>query len=487
MRTVAASLAAAALLGAAGVAIDAGGAAAATARPVVSGLSAHAGVYWGGQTLTVHGQNFTNVTAVYFSGVKGYSLQVQSPTTLQIVTPWHQALQQTQLHVLTAGGRSAANKATGYRFTAPGLDTPIMGGLTARQEQRISARLRASHRSPSVAPRRTHWTAAMGRTAVQRAASWLGLPYSWAGGNGSAPTRGVCSRNGGDLDCHVIGFDCSGLSLYAWSPYRRLDHYAATQYSQAGKYHPLLAQLVPGDLVFFSAYIAGGIGHVGIYEGDGWVIEASDSGTVIRRSRLTDMIANDGVYRGASRPMSTGRQGAGPVVTSITPSVSSRGGMVVVTGKRLGSTTAVNLGGTLHYDFVSRSASQLVLRVPSHRAGKTTISVATAWGTVSRSLRYVDAPALTSLNPGSGPGNAGTSVVLTGQRMDSVTQVTVAGVPVPVEHLDASRLSIEMPAHAAGPVGVRVLSPSGASRVLIYTYTDSGTAASPPVTSSPAG
>ena len=192
------------------------------------------------------------------------------------------------------------------------MDTPIYGGLTARQEVRISAQVRAAHRDvPSAPPAPGTGRPAMGRTAVRRAQSWLGVPYSWAGGNGAGPTAGVCAHNGGDQDCHVIGFDCSGLALYSWWPYEHLPHYAAYQHAIAGRFHPTIGQLVPGDLVFFTGYIAGGIGHVAVYAGNGMIIQAAQSGTTVMRSRLADVIAGDGPYRGATRPMSTGVQGPG--------------------------------------------------------------------------------------------------------------------------------------------------------------------------------
>ncbi|WP_457831703.1 NlpC/P60 family protein, partial [Staphylococcus aureus] len=86
--------------------------------------------------------------------------------------------------------------------------------------------------------------------------------YSWAAGNASGPTYGVSEPGNAWNDSNVLGFDCSGLTLYAWAPYLRMDHYAATQYTQAGSYHPSTDNLMPGDLVFWSGDgTIGGIGH----------------------------------------------------------------------------------------------------------------------------------------------------------------------------------------------------------------------------------
>jgi cell wall-associated NlpC family hydrolase len=154
---------------------------------------------------------------------------------------------------------------------------------------------------PAPTPSGGGWTAARGRTAVSRAEHYLGCMYAWAGGNASGPTYGVCAGDGAFNDCHVVGFDCSGLVMYAWGPYISLDHYAATQYTQAGSYHPSTGNLMPGDLVFWSSDgTIGGIHHVAIYIGDGNVIQAPESGSVIQITPLGQVSWG---YFGATRPL----------------------------------------------------------------------------------------------------------------------------------------------------------------------------------------
>ena len=58
-----------------------------------------------------------------------------------------------------------------------------------------------------------------GPAAVARAERWLGWMYAWAGGNASGPDLRRLRRRRRVNDCHVLGFDCSGLALYAWAPY----------------------------------------------------------------------------------------------------------------------------------------------------------------------------------------------------------------------------------------------------------------------------
>src|SRR4051812_3326765 len=54
--------------------------------------------------------------------------------------------------------------------------------------------------------------AGTGQDIVDQAASMKGLPYCFAGGNGSGPTHGVGGYGCGGT---TKGFDCSGLALYA--------------------------------------------------------------------------------------------------------------------------------------------------------------------------------------------------------------------------------------------------------------------------------
>lgn len=146
------------------------------------------------------------------------------------------------------------------------------------------------------------WTAAKGQAAANRALRWLGQPYAWAGGNYNGPTYGVDSPGtDGWNDSNVYGFDCSGLALYAWAPQGiYLPHYAASQYFVAGSYHPSPGDFMPGDLLFWSTGGAGGIHHVAIYIGNGNVVQAPNSGDVVK---VTPWDQVDYGYYGATRPL----------------------------------------------------------------------------------------------------------------------------------------------------------------------------------------
>jgi len=150
---------------------------------------------------------------------------------------------------------------------------------------------------------------ARGLAAVAVALTELGTPYSWGGGDTEGPTIGFCDRVNGYLNgvCqadHTVGFDCSGLALYSWYQASggaiALPHYSVLQRDHGRHLEP--SELIPGDLLFF-AEPGGPIHHVGIYIGNGAMIQSEHTGTVV--SVLNDVF-NDRTwgprYVGATRP-----------------------------------------------------------------------------------------------------------------------------------------------------------------------------------------
>ena len=111
--------------------------------------------------------------------------------------------------------------------------------------------------------------------AVAAAESQIGVPYHWGG------------------ESPGVGFDCSGLTQWAWAqagvsiPRTAQEQYDAIE-------HVSLSALEPGDLVFWGG---GGISHVALYVGDGNVIHAPETGERVR----IQPIWNSGLV-GAGRP-----------------------------------------------------------------------------------------------------------------------------------------------------------------------------------------
>lgn len=121
------------------------------------------------------------------------------------------------------------------------------------------------------------------KVALAYARTKIGVPYLW-GGDGTKADGGR--------------FDCSGLTRAAYAkagisiPRIANDQYNATDV------HPSWDELKPGDLVFFGQKgNSRSIHHVGIYRGEGRMLHAPRTGTLIRIDDVHYM--ND--YFGATR------------------------------------------------------------------------------------------------------------------------------------------------------------------------------------------
>ncbi|WP_407664342.1 NlpC/P60 family peptidoglycan endopeptidase RipA [Mycolicibacterium psychrotolerans] len=109
---------------------------------------------------------------------------------------------------------------------------------------------------------------------IKRGMSQLGVPYSWGGGNAAGPSRGIDSGAG------TVGFDCSGLMLYMFAGVGiKLDHYSGSQYN-AGRKVPS-AQMRRGDMIFYGPNASQ---HVAMYLGNGQMLEAPYTGSVVKIS-----------------------------------------------------------------------------------------------------------------------------------------------------------------------------------------------------------
>jgi cell wall-associated NlpC family hydrolase len=168
---------------------------------------------------------------------------------LQRYREWQAAKQKEDEERAKAAAAAAANK-PGGRPSRPPVGRPSLGSNAAQ-------------------------------IVIARALTQLGVPYAWGGGNGRGPTRGI--RDGGVADMfgdyNKIGFDCSGLMIYAFAGVGiDLPHYSGYQ-ATSGTRVPL-SQMAPGDMLFWAT--GGRVHHVALYIGNGQMVEAPYSGSHVR-------------------------------------------------------------------------------------------------------------------------------------------------------------------------------------------------------------
>ncbi|MGJ0121705.1 C40 family peptidase [Williamsia sp. MIQD14] len=143
-----------------------------------------------------------------------------------------------------------------------------------------------------------------GQRIIAAASRWIGMQYSWGGGNWYGPTVGIHDGGTGDSfgDYARVGFDCSGLTMYALYQASggavRTAHFTGSQQGDSHA-HPIPTdQKQPGDLIYFGSSAAGSH-HVGIYwgkkDGKDMLLNAPQSGQKIAIMPLSGW-AGEGMY-----------------------------------------------------------------------------------------------------------------------------------------------------------------------------------------------
>ncbi len=180
--------------------------------------------------------------------------------------------QRKQVEALVAKQQDALSKVNGRLAQLVEEERKRKAAEEARKAREAMARKAAVEKRshPAAPPPPASGSAAM---AVQTAMGQIGKPYRW-GGNGPS------------------SFDCSGLTRYAWvAAGVSLPHSSAAQKRVLPSVP--IDQLKPGDLVFYGHPVH----HVGIYIGNGQMIDAPYPGVSVR---IDSIHRSD--YAGAGRP-----------------------------------------------------------------------------------------------------------------------------------------------------------------------------------------
>jgi peptidoglycan DL-endopeptidase CwlO len=183
-----------------------------------------------------------------------------------------QQMQRTENGIAALDGQLATQKNSLGKLIA--TEKATLASLTVPQQQTVASNLIGADGTTTATY--TGPTSTQADQAVAFAYAQLGKPYVWG-------------ATGPD------SFDCSGLAQAAWAaagvaiPRDTYEQWAALP-------HIASSAIQPGDLLYYD-----GVGHVAIYVGDGYIIDAPQTGMDVQRIPMdTEWYAAN--FVGAARP-----------------------------------------------------------------------------------------------------------------------------------------------------------------------------------------
>ncbi len=120
------------------------------------------------------------------------------------------------------------------------------------------------------------------------------VPYSWGGGHGTkpGPSYGTCSGyTGSIMPCpatKTLGVDCSGFTRWVYAQAFGADVLGGGNTNDQLRRLSRTTTPQPGDLVFYGSSTSN-THHVGIYIGNGNMINAQKTGTYVKVDKVTIM------------------------------------------------------------------------------------------------------------------------------------------------------------------------------------------------------
>jgi peptidoglycan DL-endopeptidase RipA len=211
---------------------------------------------------------------------------LRAATHLKLAVEAAVAQQQAYVQASQSKRNSLASQLATQKAHVSALKSARQAALAAEAAAaaaRAAAAAAASQQSSTQAP---SWAPSSGASATQGdiAANWalsqIGKPYQWGAAGPDS-------------------YDCSGLTMEAWAQAGvALLHYTGYQWEEGP--HVPLDDLEPGDLLFYATDNSdpATIHHVGIYIGNGEMVDAPYTGAFVR----IDSIYQPGIPIGAVRP-----------------------------------------------------------------------------------------------------------------------------------------------------------------------------------------
>ncbi|UAK31851.1 IPT/TIG domain-containing protein [Nocardia asteroides] len=490
--------------------------------PALATVAPDSGPETGGNTVVLEGNGFTGATAVRFGATPAASFTVVSATRVTAVAPAGTGT--VDLTVTTAGGTS--NALTYSYVPAPALATvapdsgPETGGNTVvltgtdltgaigvrfGDTPAVAFVVDSDTRISAVAPT---GTGTVDITVTTAGGATNPVTYTYVPAPALATVVPASGPEAGGNTVTLTGTNLAdaGAVLFDGTPassFTVVSDTEITAVAPAGTAGPVVVTVIAtggtSNGVLYTFVAAPTL--VSVVPGSGpesggntVVLEGTDfTGTTTVRFGGTPAVAfvvDSDTRISVTAPAGTGtvdvtvttaggtgnamvyRYVPAPALASIVPGFGPEtgGNTVILTGTHLTETTAVRFGANTAIAFTVVSDTEIAAEVPAG-TGSVGVTVTSAGGTSdSVTYTYVAAPALVSMEPGSGPETGGNTVTLTGTGLTGTTAVTFDGTPAPTFTVVSDAQITAVAPAGSGPVDAVVTTAGGTSNQLTYTY-----------------
>ena len=413
------------------------------APSAISSVTPVRGPTTGGTPVTITGTGFTSATAVTFDGTDGTAFTVVSDTSITVTSPAH-AAGPVPLVVVDPAGNSAP---TTFTYVAPPTVTainPVQGPTAGGTVVNITG---------------TGFTAATGVTfdGIAGTAFVVNSPTSITV---TSPAHAV-----GPVDVVVTGeFSPSAPATYTYVTAPVVASLSPTSGPTAG-----------GTVVTIAG--SGFTGSTGVLFGGvpatSFTVNSATSITATSPAHAVGPVDVVVQHPGGDSAPQTFTYLAAPTISSLTPTQGTTlgGTEVTITGSGFTGATAVTFGGSAAA-FTVVSPTTITATTPAHAAGTVEVVVSTAGGSsLPGDFTFVAPPALSGIDPVSGPTAGGTPVTLTGSGFLPGSTVDFGGAPgTDVTVVNSTTITVTSPAHASGATPVTVTTPFGTSGPQTFTF-----------------
>jgi len=427
------------------------------AEPIIFTIDPVSGSTAGGTVVTLSGVNFSGATAVTFGGVAATSFTVNSDTSITATTPVGTA-GAVPVAVTTIGG--TGTRANGYTFVAPPA-APVVSVPADASATNDNAPTYSGTAAGSATVEVFVDGSSIGTTTSAGGGAWT-LTQPTALADGSHTVYATATTLGGtSVPSATITFTVNtvppvitGLSI-----------------NQASIFQSPLITVTGSNFSGATALTFDGVPANSFIVVDDTTITATvrlrgSSGTVQVR------VVGPATTSADAGAVDDFRYIGLPVVTGVSPAAGSTegGNVLTITGTDFVGVTRVDFtypapGGGVHgftaQNLIVDSDTQVRVTMPDlrgHLPNGGTIDVLVtnlarqgeAQAGSADNYLLVAPPTVVGIAPSGGPLTAGTRVTLSGERLDTVTGVTVGGVPATNLSATTTELSFDAPAGTGG-------------------------------------